>query len=148
MELSSQNGHTIMSNKLASTHLLRKPFSVRNLTLASNPAHSIRNSCISRGHVSRLFGSGFALFRSRRPEMNKGPTVRGERKFFGLIQPMNDISGKNTSWKVVWTRVMPERGSCIPEMDKMQDRIDEYTELIERKDKNEIQPGRLVWRSC
>ncbi|KAK8127639.1 hypothetical protein PG984_008747 [Apiospora sp. TS-2023a] len=108
----------------------------RTLLRSSSPTGSVRSSFGSsrRHHVSRRF-SGGSLMRSHRSEVSKELTLQGEGEFFALMELMSSISRRSTSLKGVWMKLIAERESCLSEMDKMQEQFEEYTEIIDSKDK-------------
>ena len=129
---SPELGNGFSSSASMSIH----PFK-RSLLRSSSPTGSVRTSFggSSRRHlVSRRF-SGGSLMRTHRSEVSKELTLQGEGEFFALMELMSSISRRSTSLKGVWMKLIAERESCLSEMDRMQEQFEEYTEIIETKDK-------------
>jgi len=61
--------------------------------------------------------------------------VQAESEFFALMELMSSMSRRSISLKEVWTKIISERESLCVEMDRMYERFDEFTEIIERTEK-------------
>ncbi|KAF2208157.1 hypothetical protein CERZMDRAFT_49765 [Cercospora zeae-maydis SCOH1-5] len=103
----------------------------------ASPACSVRNSYnsirvsrrrTSHRHSERLHGH-------HRSEVSKELSYQAETEFSALMELMTGISRRSTSLREVWSKIISERDSCYSEMDRMCERIEEYTEIIERKER-------------
>ncbi|KAH7371300.1 hypothetical protein BKA66DRAFT_379786, partial [Pyrenochaeta sp. MPI-SDFR-AT-0127] len=104
----------------------------------SSPTGSVRSSfSSSRRRVSRhsRWSGGFS--RSHRSEVSKELTLRAEGEFLALIELMSGISRRSTSLKEVWMKIISERESWSLEMDRMYEQFEEYTEIIERHEREQ-----------
>ena len=99
--------------------------SVRSSFSSSRRRVSHRHSEWSHGHHGH----------HRHSEVSKEITQQAETEFLALMELMAGISRRSTSLRDVWTKIISERESCYMEMDRMYERIDEYTEIIERKER-------------
>jgi len=99
----------------------------------SSPTGSLRSSYSSRRHITRRSSGGFS--RSHRSEVSKELNAQAESEFFALIELMAGITRRSTSLKEVWRKISSERESWLEEMDRMYERVEEYTEIIERKER-------------
>ncbi len=107
------------------------------LPRASSPTGSVFSSfSSSRRHVSRRFSAGGFARRSR-TEVTEQLTEQAESEFFALMELMSSISRRSTSLREVWTKLISERDSYQAEMDRMYETIDEYSQIIERKEREE-----------
>ncbi|KAF9876137.1 hypothetical protein CkaCkLH20_06583 [Colletotrichum karsti] len=103
---------------------------------------NVRSHSHSHGHSSRMMSS-----RSRRgswaqsyqrhhsSEVSKELTAQAEGEFFALTELMANMSRRSGSLKEVWNKIISERESCYSEMDRMQERIEEFAEIIDRKER-------------
>ncbi|CAO2656415.1 Nn.00g052180.m01.CDS01 [Neocucurbitaria sp. VM-36] len=104
----------------------------------SSPTGSVRSSfSSSRRRVSRHshFSSGFS--RSHRSEVSKELSLQAESEFLALMELMSGISRRSSSLKEVWMKIISERESYASEMDRMYEQFEEYTETIERHQRDQ-----------
>lgn len=112
----------------------------RNLLRSSSPTGSVRSSfSISRRHLASRRFSGGSLMRSHRSEVSKELTLQGESEFFALMELMSNISRRSNSLKDVWMKLISEKESYLSEMDRMQEQFEEYTEIIDSKEREQTQ---------
>ncbi|KAF6830548.1 hypothetical protein CMUS01_07708 [Colletotrichum musicola] len=108
---------------------------------SSSPTGSVRSvygSSTTRRRVSRgmSWSSSSASFhRHRSSEVSKELTAQAESEFFALTELMASMSRRSLSLREVWSKIIAERESCYAEMDRMAERFEEFTEVIERHDK-------------
>ncbi|EAT80213.1 hypothetical protein HBI56_056180 [Parastagonospora nodorum] len=102
-----------------------------------SPTGSVRSSFTSRRRVSRRSGfrSSHGHSRSHHHEVSKELTIEAESEFFALMELMSGITLRSTSLKEVWRKIISERESHCHEMESMYERIEEFTEIIERHEK-------------
>jgi chromosome segregation ATPase len=102
-----------------------------------SPTGSVRSSFASRRRVSRRsqWSSHHSHSRSHHSEVSKELTIQAESEFFALMELMSGITLRSTSLKEVWRKIISERESHCSEMESMYERIDEFTETIERHEK-------------
>lgn len=97
-----------------------------------SPTGSVRSSfSSSRRRVSRR--SGFT--RSHRSSASKELTIQAESEFLALMELMSGISRRSSSLKEVWMKIISERELFALEMDRMYEQFEEYTETIERHER-------------
>ena len=108
-----------------------------NLPRASSPTGSVRSSFGSSRHVSRAlrWSNGFSQSRSYRTKFSKELTAQAESEFFALMELMSGITRRSSSLKDVWTKIISERESYVSRMDQMYEQFEEYSDTIERKEK-------------
>ncbi|GIZ46024.1 hypothetical protein CKM354_000916700 [Cercospora kikuchii] len=98
----------------------------------ASPACSVRSSFdstrVTRRRTSHRHGH-------HRSEVSKELSFQAETEFSALMELMTGISRRSISLREVWSKIISERDSCYLEMDRMCERIDEYTEIIERKER-------------
>ena len=99
----------------------------------SSPTGSVRSSfSSSRRRVSRHSHRSSGFSRSHRSEVSNELTLQAESEFLALMELMSGISRRSSSLKEVWMKIISERESYALEMDRMYEQFDEYTETIER----------------
>lgn len=105
----------------------------------SSPTGSVRSSFGgSRRRVTRHsshFSSGFS--RSHHSEVSKELTIQAEGEFLALMELMSSMSRRSTSLREVWMKIISERESHCHEMERMYERFEEFTEIIERHEKEQ-----------
>lgn len=96
-----------------------------------SPAYSMRSSFnSSRRRVTHRHSEWSHGF--HRSEVSKEITIQAESEFSALMELMAGISRRSSSLKEVWFKIIHERDTCYSEMERMHERIEEYTETIER----------------
>jgi chromosome segregation ATPase len=101
----------------------------------SSPTGSVRSSYTSHRRVSRRSHKSHGISRSHHSQVSKELTIQAETEFFALMELMSSITFRSTSLKEVWRKIISERESHCSEMDSMYERIEEFTEIIERHEK-------------
>jgi chromosome segregation ATPase len=102
---------------------------------ASSPTGSVRSSFTSHRRVSRRSRCSYGTSRSHSSEVSKELTIQAESEFFALMELMSGITLRSTSLKEVWRKLISERESHASEIEHMYERIEEFTEIIERHEK-------------
>jgi chromosome segregation ATPase len=107
---------------------------------SSSPTGSVRSSFnSSRRHVSRGSRRSTSFTHLHRSEVSRELTTYAESEFHALMELMSGISRRSSSLKEVWTKIISERESCFSEMDQMYEQFDEYSETIERRERESQQ---------
>lgn len=108
----------------------------------SSPTGSVRSSFGStRRRSSRHTSYSGGFSRSHYSEVSKELTIQAESEFVALMELMSSMSRRSSSLKEVWMRIISERESHCHEMDRMYEQIDEYTETIERHERESHSHG-------
>lgn len=99
-----------------------------------SPAYSMRSSFnSSRRRVTHRHSEWSHGF--HRSEVSKEITLQAESEFSALMELMAGISRRSGSLREVWHKIISERDTCYSEMERMRERIEEYTETIERMER-------------
>jgi chromosome segregation ATPase len=104
---------------------------------AASPTGSVRSSFGSRRLITRSSRWSGGFSRSHRSEMSKELTTQAESEFFALMELMSSLTRRSGSLKEVWMKMMAEREESALELDRMAERFEEYTETIERKEREQ-----------
>ncbi|KZL87236.1 hypothetical protein CI238_10869 [Colletotrichum incanum] len=108
-----------------------RPFSPR----APSPTGSVRSAYTTRRRVSRTSWSAGGFASAHRSEISKELTSQAEGEFFALTELMANMSRRSLSLREVWSKIIAEREAAYAEMDRMCERYEELTEVIEQKEK-------------
>jgi len=104
---------------------------------SASPAGSILSSFgnSTRRRVSRrsqLYG-GYSS--GHYSEVSKELTQAAESEFLALMELMSSMTRRSSSLKEIWMKLISERETHYNEMDRMYERIEEYTEIIEKHER-------------
>ncbi|CBX90773.1 hypothetical protein IAQ61_002258, partial [Plenodomus lingam] len=101
----------------------------------TSPTGSVRSSYGStrRRIIRRSFSGGHS--HGHYSEVSKELTLAAESEFLALMELMSSMSRRSSSLKEVWMKLIAERESHYHEMDRMYERIEEYTEIIEKHER-------------
>ncbi|GKT77483.1 hypothetical protein ColTof4_09906 [Colletotrichum tofieldiae] len=108
-----------------------RPYSTR----APSPTGSVRSAYTTRRRVSRTSWSAGGFSSAHRSEISKELTSQAEGEFFALTELMASMSRRSLSLREVWSKIIAEREAAYAEMDRMCERYEELTEVIEQKEK-------------
>jgi len=100
-----------------------------------SPTGSVRSAYTTRRRVSRTSWSAGGFSSAYRSEVSKELTSQAEGEFFALTELMASMSRRSLSMREVWTKIIAEREAAYAEMDRMCERYEELTEIIEQKEK-------------
>ncbi|KAK1961543.1 hypothetical protein LY78DRAFT_588488 [Colletotrichum sublineola] len=100
-----------------------------------SPTGSVRSAYTTRRRVSRTSWSAGAFSSVHRSEVSKELTSQAEGEFFALTELMASMSRRSLSLREVWSKIIAEREAAYAEMDRMCERYEELTEVIEQKEK-------------
>ncbi|KAK6222505.1 hypothetical protein QIS74_04207 [Colletotrichum tabaci] len=102
-----------------------------------SPTGSVRSAYTTRRRVSRTSWSagGGSFSSAHRSEVSKELTSQAEGEFFALTELMASMSRRSLSLREVWSKIIAEREAAYAEMDRMCERYEELTEVIEQKEK-------------
>lgn len=105
-----------------------------------SPAFSARSSfSSSRRRVRHSHGHSYGSAEWRhghhRSEVSREIKLQAESEFSGLIELMASVSRRSSSLREIWLRYESEIDACYAEMDRMQCSIEEYTEIVERTER-------------
>ncbi|KAH9869026.1 hypothetical protein J1614_008103 [Plenodomus biglobosus] len=101
----------------------------------TSPTGSVRSSYGStrRRVVRRSYSGGHS--HGHHSEVSKELTLAAESEFLALMELMSSMTRRSSSLKEVWMKLITERESHCHEMDRMYERIEEYTEIIEKHER-------------
>ncbi|KAL0934358.1 uncharacterized protein CTRU02_211157 [Colletotrichum truncatum] len=120
-----------------SSEILSRDGSPTGSTRSYSNGHSHGHSLSTRRRISRSRASswGTSYQRHHSSEVSKELTAQAEGEFFALTELMASMSRRSGSLREVWNKIIAERESCYAEMDRMHERIEEFSEIIEIKEK-------------
>jgi chromosome segregation ATPase len=122
-------------------NICRLPARDPGLLRASSPTGSVRSSFTSNRRVSRRSRHSHVSSRSHSHEVSRELTIQAESEFFALMELMSGITLRSSSLKEVWRKIISERESHHSEMESMYERIEEFSETIERHEKEKHSHG-------
>lgn len=102
----------------------------------SNHNNDLRSSLTRRSsrQVSSSTRRSSSFLHSHRSKMSQELTTQAEGKFFALMDLMSTASREASSLKESWARIISERESLLREKEELVVRMDEVTEILERKE--------------
>jgi len=106
--------------------------------ISSSSSLTRRNS--SR-HVSSVTRRASSFVHSHRNQMSMELSSKANSKFFALMDLMSTASREASSLKETWSHVISERELLARENEELLRRVEETTEIIERKEKEHQSHG-------
>ncbi|KAF2847090.1 hypothetical protein T440DRAFT_540291 [Plenodomus tracheiphilus IPT5] len=102
----------------------------------TSPTGSVRSSFggVRRRVVRRRFSGGHS-HHGHHSEVSKELTLAAESEFLALTELMSSMARRSSSLKEVWMKLISERETHCNELDRLYERIEEYTEIIERHER-------------
>ncbi|KAK2041764.1 hypothetical protein LZ31DRAFT_543863 [Colletotrichum somersetense] len=100
-----------------------------------SPNGSVLSAYTTRRRVSRTSWGAGGFSAAHRTEISKELTSQAEGEFFALTELMTSMSRRSLSLREVWNKIIAERDAAYAEMDRMCERYEELTEIIEQKEK-------------
>lgn len=98
-------------------------------SILSSLGNSTRRRVSRRSHFQGGYSSGHYS------EVSRELTQAAENEFHALIELMSSMSRRSSSLKEIWMKLISERETHYQEMDRMYERIEEYTEIIEKHER-------------
>jgi regulator of replication initiation timing len=89
----------------------------------------------SSRHVSSASRRASSFVHSHRSQMSMELSSKANAKFFALMDLMSTASREASSLKETWSHVISEREQLARENEELLRRVEETTEIIERKEK-------------
>ncbi|KAI8279575.1 hypothetical protein K4K60_005455 [Colletotrichum sp. SAR11_57] len=138
-DLSTSPDATSHIFEMSRTRRLPRPNGV--LSRDASPTGSTRSFANGHSHssrriLSRTRTSSWGSYQKQySSEVAKELTAQAEGEFFALTELMANMSRRSTSLREVWSKIIAERESCYAEMDRMHQRIEEFAEIIEIKER-------------
>lgn len=105
-------------------------------SLRSSFGNNTRRRVSRRSHFHGGYSNGHGGYSSGyHSEVSKELTQAAESEFFALMELMSSMSRRSSSLKEIWMKLISERETHYEEMDRMYERIEEYTEIIEKNER-------------
>ncbi|TDZ39429.1 hypothetical protein C8035_v003353 [Colletotrichum spinosum] len=137
-DLAGMDTHNTSVLEMNRTRRLPRPGHTHSHSPRDNsPTGSVRSSFSARRRVSRATSYGVSYKRQYSSEISKELVAQAEGEFFALTELMANMSRRSGSLREVWNKIISERESCYTEMDKMYERLEEFSEIIERKEREQ-----------
>ena len=113
--------------------------SLDHSTFGNGQSHGRSSSSLMRRNSSRQVSSvsrrASSFVHSHRSQMSMELSSKANSKFFALMDLMSTASREASSLKETWSHIISERESLARENEELLRRVEETTEIIERKEK-------------